>query len=607
MKWLFSTIVLFFSIENFGYDPLFSHAFLTRRSRAQRNTISNFVQQRFSQGDVVQDDWNMDANRVEYVVGDSFESLSRELGLNISSALTSRSVVPRHLVSGNDLFCNVDLNLGDIEAIGFDMDWTLAQYTEAFDLLAFDGAKLKLVRDMGYPSDVHHFVYQQDMCLRGMLVDKKMGNFIKPDRHKYVRSVAHGTSPLKDDDRKTLYREGPLAPDFGDAQRFTSIDTPFSLVDACLFARLVDLKDYFAALPPEQRGNEGTFIVSKSYVDLWTDLRRAVDRCHKDGVIKKTVETDPSRYIVYDPNLIPMLRSFKEAGRKVFLATNSLWDYTHVVMNYLEGQRGPGKRTLDWTQYFDVVMVGCAKPQFLMDDHDRNSMFRVDPTSDKLLNVDFVPESGASDEDVLAFLDPSHSRHVFQGGNAQRLHRLLQVTSGDKILYVGDHVYSDVLRSKRSLGWRTCLIVPELTKEIISMKRHRELRRKITNMRKEQVKIEMKLDALLIARLDGAHLSSATPGDHSSSVPAPPSAEGTGDLLTAELTDLKVQLRALLKEYNTAFHSLWGPLFLAGHQDSRLSKQISDYACLYTSCASNLGLVSPDRPFRAIGDRMPHD
>ena len=117
----------------------------------------------------------------------------------------------------------------------------------------------------------------------------------------------------------------------------------------------------------------------------------------------------------------------------------------------------------------------------------------------------------------------------------------------------------------------------------------------------------MKLDALLIARLDGVHLSTATTGDQPSSVPAPPYVEDTCDMLTAELTDLKIQLRALLKEYNTAFHFLWGPLFLAGHQDSRLSKQISDYACLYTSCASNLGLVSPDRPFRAIGDRMPHD
>ena len=33
------------------------------------------------------------------------------------------------------------------------MDYTLAQYFTAFDQLAFDGAKEKLVQDLGYPMD----------------------------------------------------------------------------------------------------------------------------------------------------------------------------------------------------------------------------------------------------------------------------------------------------------------------------------------------------------------------------------------------------------------------------------------------------------------------
>ena len=44
-----------------------------------------------------------------------------------------------------------ELNMANIEAVGFDMDYTLAQYNEAFDMLAFEGAKDKLV-DMGYPA-----------------------------------------------------------------------------------------------------------------------------------------------------------------------------------------------------------------------------------------------------------------------------------------------------------------------------------------------------------------------------------------------------------------------------------------------------------------------
>ena len=64
------------------------------------------------------------------------------------------------------------------------MDWTLAQYTTAFDCLAYEGAKAKLVQDMGYPQSVLDLVYEQDLCRRGLLIDTKTGNFIKLDRHK---------------------------------------------------------------------------------------------------------------------------------------------------------------------------------------------------------------------------------------------------------------------------------------------------------------------------------------------------------------------------------------------------------------------------------------
>ena len=71
-----------------------------------------------------------------------------------------------------------------IESIGFDMDWTLAQYTTAFDLLAYEGAKAKLVQDYGYPRSVLDLEYEQDLSRRGLLIDTKRGNFIKLDRHK---------------------------------------------------------------------------------------------------------------------------------------------------------------------------------------------------------------------------------------------------------------------------------------------------------------------------------------------------------------------------------------------------------------------------------------
>lgn len=37
---------------------------------------------------------------------------------------------------------------------------------------------------------------------------------------------------------------------------------------------------------------------------------------------------------------------------------------------------------------------------------------------------------------------------------------------GKEILYVGDHIFGDILKSKKRQGWKTFLVVPELTKEL---------------------------------------------------------------------------------------------------------------------------------------------
>jgi len=37
---------------------------------------------------------------------------------------------------------------------------------------------------------------------------------------------------------------------------------------------------------------------------------------------------------------------------------------------------------------------------------------------------------------------------------------------GSDVLYVGDHIFGDILKSKKIRGWRTFLIVPELTAEL---------------------------------------------------------------------------------------------------------------------------------------------
>lgn len=37
---------------------------------------------------------------------------------------------------------------------------------------------------------------------------------------------------------------------------------------------------------------------------------------------------------------------------------------------------------------------------------------------------------------------------------------------GKEILYMGDHIFGDILKSKKRQGWRTFLVVPELAREL---------------------------------------------------------------------------------------------------------------------------------------------
>ena len=70
---------------------------------------------------------------------------------------------------------------------------------------------------------------------------------------------------------------------------------------------------------------------------------------------------------------------------------------------------------------------------------------------------------------------------------------------------------------------------------------------------------------------------------------------------------IKAKLTVMAKEYHSQFHPVWGVMFQAGYQDSRFAYFVKNYACLYTSKATNLGLTSTQRVFRTSGEMLPHD
>jgi hypothetical protein len=60
-----------------------------------------------------------------------------------------------------------------LQAVGFDMDYTLAQYKpDTFELLAHSQTVDKLVTAFGYPPELYDFKFDWRYMMRGLIIDK---------------------------------------------------------------------------------------------------------------------------------------------------------------------------------------------------------------------------------------------------------------------------------------------------------------------------------------------------------------------------------------------------------------------------------------------------
>ena len=231
-------------------------------------------------------------------------------------------------------------------------------------------------------------------------------------------------------------------------------------------------------------------------------------------------------------------------------------------------------------------IVGSCKPAYMLDPY--LSLFRVNPEDGSLRNTDGLFEIEALGKNgAEKFLAQGKT---FQGGNWLHLHSMLEISAGEEILYVGDHLYADVLRSKRTLGWRSCFIMPELEDEMRDFDANKEVAQQITELRR--LMDELSKYSEEIRRTKDME---------------DPSVHPTLDELTEEMSLIKDTLSELAKQWHHSFHPVWGAMFNAGYQDSRFAFYVNNYACLYTSKATNLGLASTSRSFRTGLEILAHD
>ena len=80
------------------------------------------------------------------------------------------------------------------------------------------------------------------------------------------------------------------------------------------------------------------------------------------GTFAAEVAAAPGKYIADAPHLHAMLKSLRDAGRKLLLLTNSDFRFVDVGMRHMLRDQLPEPAA--WPALFDVVVVNAQRPTF---------------------------------------------------------------------------------------------------------------------------------------------------------------------------------------------------------------------------------------------------
>jgi hypothetical protein len=234
-----------------------------------------------------------------------------------------------------------------------------------------------------------------------------------------------------------------------------------------------------------------------------------------------------------------------------------------------------------WRDLFDLVVVSARKPAFF---EQRNDIFEI-VSDDGLLK----PANGA--------LTPGGA---YLGGHASRIEAHLGL-DGSQILYVGDHIFSDVEVSKTLQRWRTMLVLRELEDELSALGSFAASEAELVKLMGQKTALEYRYSSMRLA------LQRKTKGYGPVVDATPAKIRAEVQALREQLSLLDQRISPLARAAGELVNPHWGPLLRTGNTRSLLARQIEQSADVYTSRASNLLYATPFEYLRSGGTSMPHD
>uniref|UniRef100_A0AAY4DIR6 Cytosolic purine 5'-nucleotidase n=1 Tax=Denticeps clupeoides TaxID=299321 RepID=A0AAY4DIR6_9TELE len=450
------------------------------------------------------------------------------------------------------VFVNRSLAMEKIKCFGFDMDYTLAVYkSPEYESLGFDLTVERLV-SIGYPQELLNFVYDSAFPTRGLVFDTMYGNLLKVDAYGNILVCVHGFNFMRGPEIRELYPNKFIQR--GDTDRFYILNTLFNLPETYMFACLVD---FFTNCPRyascETGFKDGDLFMS--FKSMFQDVRDAVDWVHFKGSLKEKTVENLEKYVVKDAKLPLLLSRMNEVG-KVFLVTNSDFKYTDVTFSIALLFLQVGTPHRPWQSYFELILVDAKKPVFF---GEGTVLRQVDTTTGRLK--------------IGTYTGPLQHGIVYSGGSSDIVCDLLGA-KGKDILYIGDHIFGDILKSKKRQGWRTFLVIPELAQEL--------------HVWTDKSALFEQLQTLDVSLADlYKHLDS-------SSNERP------------DISMLQKKIKEVTHDMDMCY-GMMGSLFRSGSRQTLFASQVMRYADLYAASFINLLYYPFSYLFRAAHVLMPHE
>ncbi|XP_042742817.1 cytosolic purine 5'-nucleotidase-like isoform X2 [Lagopus leucura] len=425
------------------------------------------------------------------------------------------------------IFVNRSLALEKIKCFGFDMDYTLAMYkSPAYEELGFRLLLEHLV-SIGYPSEILAYKYDPTFPTRGLVFDALYGNLLKVDSHGNLLVCAHGFRFLRGAEILHYYPNKFIQRD--DMKRFHILNTLFNLTETHLYACLVDFFSncprYISCDTGYRHGN-----LFMSFRSMFQDVREAMDQVHLSGCLKEKTLENLEKYVVKDA-IMSYLFDFSDADKT-------------------------GTPPRPWRSYFDLIVVDTRKPLFFA---EGTVLRQVNTDTGKLR--------------VGTYTGPLQHCAVYSGGSSDLVCDLLGV-KGKDILYMGDHIFGDILKSKKRQGWRTFLVVPELARELQVWTEKSELFEELRSL------------DLFLAELY-QHLDS-------------------GSSERPDISSIKRHIQKVTHEMDMCYGKM-GSLFRCGSRQTLFASQLMRYADLYAASFLNFLYYPFSYLFRAPSVLMAHE